>query len=407
MDRTYNRILDLWGTEQRHLSHASSQDEPHRRLSTMNVEEPHYASDDSVPELREISSSDNDSDSEDDRRRRYALIIAAMHGHSPQRIRITTSVPAGLPPNLNATRDDVAARNAARILAGLEHVSPGLVHRLERVEGGDRDCSICLDQLAPVSATAPANTKENDGADPSSPITNSGTREFTPPPAEGVITLPCAHVFHAACLSHWFVQPGQTTCPACRFDLDPAGVIWYSSWYSPLKELYMFSRRLMSELRIEPSLPGTFLHAPAPPPQDDDIPPPLEEEPVFIPAAPPQEWAPRPPPDDDDDDDNLPSLLEGPVFAPLQEWAPPPPQEWAPLPPQEWAPPPPQEWAPPPPPGPTLRDRVEQLERDARLRCCDVSCGVGPSDDNPSVELLEAVMRNLENGSDPKRTRFP
>ncbi|KAJ7606459.1 hypothetical protein DFH06DRAFT_1309828 [Mycena polygramma] len=344
----------------------------------MNVEEPHYASDDSVPELREISSSDNDSDSEDDRR--YALIIAPMHGHSPQRIRTTTSVPTGLPPNLNATRDDVAARNAARILAGLEHVSPGLVHRLERVEGGDRDCSICLDQLAPVSATAPANNKENDGADPSSPITNSGTREFTPPPAEGVITLLCAHVFHAACLSHWFVQPGQTTCPACRFDLDPTGVIWYSSWYSSLKELYMFSRRLMSELRIEPSLPGTFLHAPAPPPQDDDIPPLLEEEPVFIPATPPQEWAPRPPPDDDN---NLPSLLEGPVFAP------------------------PQEWAPPPPPGPTLRDRVEQLERDARLRCCDVSCGVGPSDDNPSVELLEAVMRNLENGSDPKRTRFP
>ncbi|KAJ7658735.1 hypothetical protein DFH06DRAFT_990123, partial [Mycena polygramma] len=60
---------------------------------------------------------------------------------------------------------------------------------------------------------------------------------------------------------------------------------------------------------------------------------------------------------------------------------------------------PPQEWAPPPPPGPTLRDRVEQLERDARLRCCDVSCGVGPSDENPSVELSEAAMRVVRLGS--------
>ncbi|KAJ7489422.1 hypothetical protein FB451DRAFT_965994, partial [Mycena latifolia] len=45
------------------------------------------------------------------------------------------------------------------------------------------------------------------------------------------------------------------------------------------------------------------------------------------------------------------------------------------------------EWAPPPAPGPTLRDRVERREREAGLRCCDASCGVGPSDEDPFVAV--------------------
>ncbi|KAJ7031128.1 hypothetical protein C8F04DRAFT_1041841 [Mycena alexandri] len=48
---------------------------------------------------------------------------------------------------------------------------------------------------------------------------------------------------------------------------------------------------------------------------------------------------------------------------------------------------PPLEWAPPPAPGPTLRDRVERREREAGLRCDDASCGVGPSDEEPFVEV--------------------
>ncbi|KAJ6466943.1 hypothetical protein C8R45DRAFT_770067, partial [Mycena sanguinolenta] len=50
-------------------------------------------------------------------------------------------------------------------------------------------------------------------------------------------------------------------------------------------------------------------------------------------------------------------------------------------------PPPQQEWTPPPAPGPTLRDRVERREREAGLRCADASCGVGPSDEDPWVEV--------------------
>ncbi|KAJ7884054.1 hypothetical protein B0H13DRAFT_918430 [Mycena leptocephala] len=52
-----------------------------------------------------------------------------------------------------------------------------------------------------------------------------------------------------------------------------------------------------------------------------------------------------------------------------------------------------QEWAPPPPPGPTLRDRVERLEREAGLRCCDALCCIGPSDEDPFVHVSEASDR--------------
>ncbi|KIK08254.1 hypothetical protein K443DRAFT_85429 [Laccaria amethystina LaAM-08-1] len=44
-------------------------------------------------------------------------------------------------------------------------------------------------------------------------------------------------------------------------------------------------------------------------------------------------------------------------------------------------------WTPPPPPGPTLRQRIERREREAGLRCYDISCGVGPSDEEPFLDV--------------------
>jgi len=50
-------------------------------------------------------------------------------------------------------------------------------------------------------------------------------------------------------------------------------------------------------------------------------------------------------------------------------------------------------WAPPPAPGPTLRQRVERREREAGLRCDDVSCGIGPSDEDPVGEVINGMKR--------------
>ena len=47
-------------------------------------------------------------------------------------------------------------------------------------------------------------------------------------------------------------------------------------------------------------------------------------------------------------------------------------------------------WTLPPAPGPTLRQRIEHREREAGLRCYDVSCGVGPSDED--FELSDTVL---------------
>ncbi|KAA1474660.1 hypothetical protein DENSPDRAFT_756421, partial [Dentipellis sp. KUC8613] len=52
-------------------------------------------------------------------------------------------------------------------------------------------------------------------------------------------------------------------------------------------------------------------------------------------------------------------------------------------------------WTPPPAPGPSLRQRVEARERDAGLRCDDVTCGIGPSDEDPVPELLPGVGKMI------------
>ena len=54
-----------------------------------------------------------------------------------------------------------------------------------------------------------------------------------------------------------------------------------------------------------------------------------------------------------------------------------------------------KEWSPPPAPGPTLRQRVEQKEREAGLRCFDMSCGMGPSDEEPLATLSDPAMKQL------------
>ncbi|KAJ7583454.1 hypothetical protein C8J56DRAFT_1028407 [Mycena floridula] len=108
---------------------------------------------------------------------------------------------------------------AKTLVAGLEEVPVGLVKRLERVgdvggaegesgaSGGDSGCAICWDKLLDGDGDQFGKTETTD----------------TLPK---IVALPCAHVFHASCLIPWFSRPRQTTCPTCRFNIDPENLTY-------------------------------------------------------------------------------------------------------------------------------------------------------------------------------------
>ncbi len=63
-------------------------------------------------------------------------------------------------------------------------------------------------------------------------------------------------------------------------------------------------------------------------------------------------------------------------------------------------------WVLPPAPGPTLRQRIERREREAGLRCHDISCGLGPSDEDPFGGDVGEVFRNMPQLSIQKEKNF-
>ncbi|KAJ7491597.1 hypothetical protein B0H11DRAFT_2008434 [Mycena galericulata] len=268
--------------------------------------------------------------------------------------------------------------NAARIIAGLATVPQGLIRRLEHVSAlasrsraesevektdeldGDSVCVICQDRLL----------DGGDGVELSGPFVESSSAAETSA-ASAIIALPCAHVFHATCLGPWFARPGQTTCPMCRFDVDPNGVIWYGGRKqarAAAADGVGFGPRdfesaggglggLGEDVDTEPIFRG----------DGDDEGGEMSDLGMLVGAMGQANANPRAV--------NLGlAILVGALGRiPL-------------LPNSEQASEHP-EWVPPPAPGPTLRDHVERREREAGLRCCDASCGVGPSDEDPVVQV--------------------
>jgi hypothetical protein len=53
-------------------------------------------------------------------------------------------------------------------------------------------------------------------------------------------------------------------------------------------------------------------------------------------------------------------------------------------------------WTLPAAPGPTLRQRVERREREAGLRCYDISCGLGPSDEDPFTDEMSKTVSGVK-----------
>ncbi|KIM20887.1 hypothetical protein M408DRAFT_12846, partial [Serendipita vermifera MAFF 305830] len=133
-------------------------------------------------------------------------------------------------------------RRAKELLRGLTAVPRGLVKRMERVEkmlgnesaeSGKLVCAVCYDPLlrdsdataAPADVVMDEADTEDADADADEDNTKSKSKSAkTKHPSldpNALIALPCTHVFHAVdCLLPWFEQ-GKTTCPTCRFDVDP------------------------------------------------------------------------------------------------------------------------------------------------------------------------------------------
>ncbi|KAI0754780.1 hypothetical protein C8Q80DRAFT_1141054 [Daedaleopsis nitida] len=450
-------------------------------------------------------------------------------------------------------RDD--PDRAKKLVDGLEVVHSGLVKRMQRVGGPGTSkgevptCSVCWESLlepegggfeanaelakaeaeqaardAAASQQGRESPADGDGSAPASSSSpgvqspsNASSSSVTTSECSGeskypkVVVLPCSHAFHATCLLPWFSKPGRTTCPSCRFDIDPDSLT-----YTPRPFRTRAHTQAGPQAGMPPhaqGMPPPIFFGPLPPHlatgvQPGDIPsqnpagtapgaagvnaqpqfgtgqhqpgqpgqPPLPPFITFdismiIPimpgrgpgapptaagaqdaqsnqtanAAPPQGTAPPPPPPRTDNngfrlDDTLLQDAVRTTFervfgrAPPPAFPPPPPffagapgddgpqinQQWftfngngfQPIPTPGAQPPPPgaqrprpsatrtrpaqkRQWAPPPAPGPTLRQVVERNEREIGLRCSDVSCGLGPSDDDPVWTFDASMLRQI------------
>ncbi|KAJ8084428.1 hypothetical protein PM082_003198 [Marasmius tenuissimus] len=156
-------------------------------------------------------------------------------------------------------RDDTT--RGRQIVDGLEESNVGLVKRLERVnkllgedEGSGTACAVCWESLVEEGGGWGEDAKEKEKEKEKQAETEAEGESFitapsTPQPQANkesstssstpveesevqkakntkIVSLPCAHIFHAECLVPWFSRPRQTTCPVCRFDVDPEGKVW-------------------------------------------------------------------------------------------------------------------------------------------------------------------------------------
>ncbi|KAJ3494812.1 hypothetical protein NLJ89_g10733 [Agrocybe chaxingu] len=154
-------------------------------------------------------------------------------------------LPLGLFGDLQEKDDPERAR---KLVDGLEEVPVGLVRRLERVggsgggageddgRGGDGMCAICWDRLLDAEGEgfgkeAKKEDRPAEGEASSSSLSTSETKEADSAEKKypKIVSLPCAHVFHADCLLPWFSRPRHTTCPTCRFNIDPHNLTYVSA----------------------------------------------------------------------------------------------------------------------------------------------------------------------------------
>ncbi|THH32411.1 hypothetical protein EUX98_g1777 [Antrodiella citrinella] len=187
---------------------------------------------------------------------------------------------------------------AKKLLAGLEEVPIGLVKRLQRVGNGEGDsgpgCAVCWESLLDGDGGFGEDVEAKDGT-PADPTTSNdqptASSSSSPPPMDEddkkypkVVALPCSHVFHASCLLPWFTRAHRTTCPSCRFDIDPDSLTYVPRPIRPMRGMPRRNRQ-----QPQPGQAQTPTGAATPggqPPANAEAAPPQPPAPG-VPGAPP------------------------------------------------------------------------------------------------------------------------
>ncbi|KAH8091027.1 hypothetical protein BXZ70DRAFT_490642 [Cristinia sonorae] len=114
-------------------------------------------------------------------------------------------------------RPDKDLQRAETIIEALEKVPKELIGRYEKLRAGNGQddcdgCPICRESLL----------EDSSFSDPDeSALTFLVELPFRDIPDTTIVAFPCPgkHLFHDTCLSPWLSR--KTTCPSCRFDVDP------------------------------------------------------------------------------------------------------------------------------------------------------------------------------------------
>ncbi|TFK90526.1 hypothetical protein K466DRAFT_543309 [Polyporus arcularius HHB13444] len=461
-------------------------------------------------------------------------------GFTPSSFTIPFTIPFPFGLDRLEERDD--PERAQKLVDGLEEVPVGLIKRMQQVGGPGTDpgevptCAVCWESLlepegggfegnAELAKAEAAQAARDDAAsqqgaespmDVDGALSSSGESSeiasgSSPAPESSgddeqpkIVVLPCSHAFHATCLLPWFSKPGRTTCPSCRFDIDPDSLTYRprplrargpppdpqggaaptpqaqahpafgihippvavpqaapaspvaaqnaaaapegappadadarpasaagqagQQPHQPLPPFMMFDIGM-----IIPMNPGRAAAGTAPPASGAQAPNPAGPTGHGIPPLPPRTdnhgfrledsvlqevvrqtfervfggpippVAPQAPPTAPGENGTHaarqpewfvhPGPLPGfPPMTPLNFQAPQgvPRHQSGPRRPAEK-----RQWTPPPAPGPTLRQVVERKEREMGYRCSDISCGLGPSDDDPVSSIDLSSLRQI------------
>ncbi|GAW05286.1 pa domain-containing protein [Lentinula edodes] len=187
-------------------------------------------------------------------------LFTVMSGMEGGAFTFNTDLPGGIPFfGFRPAQERENPERAKVLVDGLEEVPVGLIRRLERVSPESSGCAICWEKLLEQDAEYLRREEQeqkkvedaskaggNMAPDASSTITQNDLQttspslsipSSTPSPSSSaskgtsinnkvptyprIVSLPCSHVFHSECLLPWFTRPRQTTCPTCRFNIDP------------------------------------------------------------------------------------------------------------------------------------------------------------------------------------------